>query len=142
MKRVKIINGIYGCRSAKYGVNPVYAGEECTVSTEEAVRLVNLGVAIIADDAEASVPAVATAQEAGDELHQGDYTPGADNAPVEPADETPGKPLEDMAKAELEEYAASTGIDISGCKTKADIREAIRAAEAAGPELGVEAPVV
>ena len=32
MMRVKIIDGIYGCRSAKYGVNPVYAGEECEVS--------------------------------------------------------------------------------------------------------------
>lgn len=71
-----------------------------------------------------------------------DYTPGDDNAPAESAGGAPEKPLEDMTKAELEEYAASTGIDISACKTKADIREAIREAEVAGPELGVEAPVV
>lgn len=142
MMRVKIIDGIYGCRSAKYGVNPVYAGEECEVSAEEAIRLANLGVAIIVGDAEASVPAVATAQEPGDELPQGDYTPGDDNAPAESAGGASEKPLEDMTKADLEEYAASTGIDISACKTKVDIREAIREAEVAGPELGVEAPVV
>lgn len=142
MKRVRIINGIYGCRSSKYGVNPVYAGEECEVSAEEAIRLVNLGVATITDDVEASIPAVATAQETGDGIPQGDYTPGDDNAPAESAGGASEKPLEDMTKAELEEYAASTGIDISACKTKADIREAIRAAETAGPELGAEAPVV
>ena len=37
--------------------------------------------------------------------------------------------LSEMAKAELVSYAESNGIDIEGCKTKADILEAISAAD-------------
>lgn len=36
--------------------------------------------------------------------------------------------LSDMTKAELVSYAENNGIDIEGCKTKADILEAISAA--------------
>lgn len=52
------------------------------------------------------------------------------------ADDAPGeKPLDKMKVDELKEYAAAQGIDLGDAKTKAEIIEAIKAAEdAAGGE--------
>lgn len=60
--------------------------------------------------------------------------PPAESTPVEPPAEEGGseeKALEDMTVSELEAYAASRGIDLTGKTLKADILAAIQEAESA-----------
>ena len=56
--------------------------------------------------------------------------PGSEPLRGDDADE--GDELDRMTVAELRDYAEENGVDLTGVTKKADIREAIRAAEAAG----------
>lgn len=56
------------------------------------------------------------------------------------ADDAPGeKPLDKMKVDELKEYASAHGIDLGDAKTKAEILEAIKAAETTGSAEGEDA---
>ena len=57
-------------------------------------------------------------------------SPAADNSEEDTSEETTPdyEALSEMTKAELTAYAEANAIDIEGCKTKADILEAISAA--------------
>ena len=55
------------------------------------------------------------------------------------ADDTQGEePLDKMTVAELKEYAKANEIDLGGAKTKAEILEAIKTAEAADADEDAE----
>lgn len=63
-------------------------------------------------------------------LSKGNFVESAEKTIV-PIEETESevKPIEDMAFAELKEYAKIRGVNIDGLKKKADILTAIKAAE-------------
>lgn len=112
MLNVKITSGIYGYRTEPSGpVEPKGVGDICSVSEDEAARLVRLGVAEIIDAA----------------LNQQPFEYRADDNAV--MDEAK---LKKMSKAELLSLAIDFGIDgdLPEGATKAQIIAAIIAADA------------
>ncbi|MCD8206694.1 MAG: hypothetical protein LUD72_02015 [Bacteroidales bacterium] len=81
--------------------------------------------------ASAKIPAVTVDDEtAAALLATGYFAPcGCDSAGDEPDEEADSEPdyaeLAGMTKAELVQFADATGVDLTGCRTKADILTAI-----------------
>ena len=159
--KIKIMSGIYGHRPAgAVHPQPVAAGETCDVPEGEAKRLIALGIALPVAQTLAEDVATAPAASAG-------LGPGVTMRTV-------GNPLEDLAfedgevldivdghftveslmkmtRADMESLAGDLGLDVSGCKSKADVADELAKVDIdppkpgdgeAPPEIGAEAPVV
>ena len=120
MKQIQIINGIYGHRDGGR-ITPVQAGTVISVPDDEALRLIQMGIAI----------AVQTQDNDTIDISDGHFTEES---------------LMQMTKAELAELAADLGTDISGCKNKTEIVAVLLEVEIPpqedAPELGAEDPVL
>lgn len=123
MKQIQIINGIYGHRDGGR-ITPVQAGAVISVPDDEALRLIQMGIAIAAQTQD---------NENADtiDISNGHFTE---------------ENLMQMTKAELAELAEDLGVDISGCKNKTEIVAALLEVEIPpqedAPELGAEDPVL
>lgn len=159
--KIKIISGTYGHRPAgAVHPQPISAGETCDVPEGEAKRLIALGIALPVAQAPAEGVATAPAASAG-------LGPGVTMRTV-------GNPLEDLAfedgevldivdghftveslmkmtRADMESLAGDLGLDVSGCKSKADVAAELAKVDIdppepgdgeVPPEIGAEAPVV
>ena len=157
MKRVKIINGLYGYRpDGAKRPHPVPAGSLCVVTDEEAARLMAIRVGVVVEDIHENdtARAVATPAEveggadAGvvDTPDQGNPSEGKETAHLDP------EQLKEHTNAKLKELAEDMGIETSKLKTKAQLIAAITDVpledaiheeddEEAPPELGAEGPV-
>lgn len=159
--KIKIISGTYGHRPAgAVHPQPISVGETCDVPEVEAKRLVDLGIALPV--AQMTVNDVATAPVASAELGPGVTM----NMGAPPSD---GHALEDgevldvvdghftveslmkMTRADMESLAEDLGLDVSSCKSKADVAAELSKVDIdppepgdgeALPEIGAEAPVV
>ena len=140
MKKVMIINGTYGHKpeGSKF-INPVRAGEVVEVSDEEAVRLMELGVAQHYIEIEPEMLHLTVATEA--ECENADDTDGnlpyCENGVLDIVD---GRftvaSLMEMKRADMEKLAVDLGVDISKCKNKSEIAEVLVAVEVETDELG------
>lgn len=148
MKKVKIVNGVYGYRPDGVGsTEPIGIGETVSLPDDEAARLVDLGVAIIVGDAPAPVATPDVGQSDGGE---GDDTPEDGNG-AEDGDEPPALPPYSvtMKADQLHVLLDRVGIQFKVGMTKADMVAALDAhfAEAdedsdeTPPGLGAEDPV-
>ena len=154
--KIKIINGTYGHRpEGALHPRPVAAGEVCDVPESEAMRLVKLGVAVIVAPA-----TVATACKASESVGAGVTLPDAETpmqglAPGDVVDivdqNFTAESLARMNRTDLDSLAENLGLDVSGCKTKADvIAELVKVDidppepgdDEGVPEIGAESPVV
>lgn len=154
--KIKIINGTYGHRpEGALQPRPVAAGEVCDVPESEAMRLVKLGVAVIVAPA-----TVATACKASESVGAGVTLPDAETpmqglAPGDVVDivdqHFTAESLARMNRTDLDSLAENLGLDVSGCKSKADVAAELAKADVYPPEpedgekppqLDAEAPVV
>ena len=152
--KIKIINGTYGHRpEGALHPRPVAAGEVCDVPESEAMRLVKLGVAVIVAPA-----TVATACKASESVGAGVTLPDAETpmqglgGEVDIVDQHfTAESLARMNRTDLDSLAENLGLDVSGCKTKADVIAELVKADVYPPEpedgekppqLDAEAPVV
>jgi len=120
MREIVIQKGVYGFRTDRGRVQPVPRGATAIVSDEEAVRLVNLGVAAYTDQTS---------------VHPSPSTDSGQAAP----NETEVSRLERMSKADLERMAADLGVDISGAKNNRERAQLIVAADDDGEIPNLEA---
>ena len=160
MKKVKIIDGIYGYR--KPGAkrpDPKYAGDVVDLPDEEAARLelIKVGV-ILGATGEHHAETVATPS-----VGENDGTPGEDKGEGEAAadgavipdalDIVDGHFTEDslmaMTRADMEHLAEDLGVDVSKCKNKGEIAKLLAAVELEldgdeedEPDLGAAPPVM
>ena len=154
--KIKIINGTYGHRpEGALHPRPVAAGEVCDVPESEAMRLVKLGVAVIVAPA-----TVATACKASESVGAGVTLPDTETpmqglAPGDVVDivdrHFTAESLTRMNRTDLDSLAENLGLDVSGCKTKADVIAELVKVEFDPmppddseplPQLDAEAPVV
>lgn len=159
--KIKIISGTYGHRPAgAVHPQPISAGEICDVPEGEAKRLVDLGIALPV----AQVPAegVATTPAASAKLGPG-VTMNMGENPLDGHAFEDGEVLDvvdghftveslmKMTRADMESLAEDLGLDVSGCKSKADVAAELSKVDIdppepgdgeAPPEIGAEAPVV
>lgn len=159
--KIKIISGTYGHRPAgAVHPKPISAGETCDVPEGEAKRLIDLGIALPV----AQVPAkgIATAPAASARLGPG-VTMSEGKNPQEAFPFEDGEVLDvvdghltveslmKLSRADMESLAEGAGVDVSGCKTKADVAAELAKVEfdppepgdgEALPEIGAEAPIV
>jgi hypothetical protein len=140
MTLVKIISGVYGYRPEKSPyVVPVSAGDPAiSVEDDEAMRLVNLGVAAYVDaGAVATAVPVVFDSDAIDNSPEredgenGDPAPGEITATLDPED------LKSWKMDDLKKLAADMGIDVTGIKKKDDLIQAICAEEVSIPNDGI-----
>lgn len=129
MKRVKIINGLYGYRpEGAKRPHPIPAGGLCIVTDEEAARLVGLRVGVVVEDvpADDTPGGVATPAEGEDGAGAGVDTPDQDE-PTEGEETAHLDPeqLKELTNAKLKELAEDMGIDTAKLKTKAQLIAAI-----------------
>lgn len=159
--KIKIISGTYGHRPAG-AVHPqsISAGETCDVPEGEAKRLITLGIALPVAQTPAEDVATAPAAHAG--LGPGVTMRMVDN-PLEDLAFEEGEVLDivdghftveslmKMTRAAMDSLAENLGLDVSGCKTKADVIAELVKVEFDPmqpddseplPQLGAEAPVV
>ncbi len=122
MKKIKIVSGGYGHTNERgFSVLKTAADPPFDVADEEAERLVELGVARVAEE---------TASEDA-EVPANDSTQAQPNKQTPPDTPTPprDKPLAKMTMKELIAYAGELGITAMKANyTKADLIEAIKAA--------------
>ena len=159
--KIKIISGTYGHRPAgAVHPKPISAGETCDVPEGEAKRLIDLGIALPV----AQVPAkgIATAPAASAGLGPG-VTMSEGKNPQEAFPFEDGEVLDvvdghltveslmKLSRADMESLAEGAGVDVSGCKTKADVIAELVKVEFDPmqpddseplPQLDAEAPVV
>lgn len=120
---IRIIKGVYGhVPNPDTGivVPKTSKDEPFSLSPEQEKRLVSIGVAEYVD---------APAAPAIPEPEDVDEAPEAEAAPEAPAAE-PETLLDDMSAKELREYGKTFGLTFRVGMTKAEMREAIEAAEA------------
>ena len=134
---IRIIKGVYGhVPNPDTGivVPKTSKDEPFSLSPEQEKRLVSIGVAEYVD---------APAAPAIPEPEDVDEAPEAEAEPEVPAAE-PETSLDDMSAKELREYGKTFGLTFRVGMTKAEMREAIEAAEAAVETEGEddEAPPV
>ena len=159
--KIKIISGTYGHRPAgAVHPQPVSAGEACDVPEREAKRLIALGIALPV--AQTPTEDVATAHEAHAGLGPG-VTMRMSNNPLEDLSFEEGEVLDivdghftveslmKMTRPAMESLAGDLGLDVSGCKSKADVAAELAKVDIdppepgdseVPPEVGAEAPVV
>lgn len=154
MKKVKIVNGIYGHRPGGVGsATPIPAGESVEVSDDEAARLVGLDVAIIIYDEPAPVATPDVGQSSGGECddppHAEDGAEGrtyGDTLDIVNGHFT-AESLMDMTVPNLKMLAAELKANVSKCKNKPEIVAVLVTIEIDDeeegnpPVLGAEAPV-
>lgn len=134
---IRIIKGVYGhVPNPDTGivVPKTSKDEPFPLSPEQEKRLVSIGVAEYVDAPAA--PAISEPEDV-------DEAPEAEAAPEAPAAE-PETSLDDMSAKELREYGKTLGLTFRVGMTKAEMREAIEAAEAEAETEGEddEAPPV
>ena len=165
MKKIEIINGVYGARNSKTNrVTSIPIGGTVNVTDEEAERLVRLKVAkIIGEEALAGGVATPPAPPSGDGagVNTPDGNGGAegqengceDGDVLEIVDgHYTVKSLLKLERKDMEAFAADLGIDanaVKKCRNKTEVAELIAEIEVADeedeedpPALGVENPVV
>ena len=149
MTTVKIINGIYGYRpnNSPYVVPVSSRDPAISVDDDEALRLVEIGVAVIVDNEAPSAP-VATALTGDSDSSTIDNS--SDDEDGESGDPAPGEivnqfdpeELKGWKMDELKKLAADLGVDTTGIKKKDDLIQAIKDVVAnmptAIPALGIE----
>ena len=138
MKKVKILSGAYG-RRVNGIVKPVYQGTTVELENEEADRLVSIGCAEYASDADGATLLEAESEKTGGNLSEGE------NVPESPTEGVfiESMALEDMSFDMLKQLAAQMGIeDIGKLRSKQALREAIAQATSAEDEeiTGAEPP--
>ncbi|MCR2026894.1 hypothetical protein [Anaerotruncus colihominis] len=166
MKKVKIINGVYGARDNKTSrVTPVSIGGTVEVSDEEAARLVGFKVAAYVDEASpangvATPPVTIPIGGAGKDAPDGeDSAEGQENGcgDDEALDIVDGhftvESLMALERKDMDTLAADLSIEaaaIKKCKNKTELAELIAAVEIdegntgdgeQPPTLGTEGPV-
>lgn len=149
--KIKIISGTYGHRPAG-AVHPqsISAGETCDVPEGEAKRLITLGIALPVAQTPAEDVATAPAAHAG--LGPGVTMRMVDN-PLEGLAFEEGEVLDivdghftveslmKMTRAAMESLAGDLGLDVSGCKSKADVAAELAKADVYPPEPGDSEPL-
>ena len=163
MKKVKIIDGIYGYRTdGAKRPKPVEYGGVVTVPDVEAARLIKLGVGEIIPELPKypmyeTVDNVATPsssvtdvgvednRSSGEDVSEGIEV--SDTLDIVDGHFTTDS-LMTMTRADMEKLAADLGIDVSKCKNKGEVASLLAEMEfdtdeesETPPDLGVEAPV-
>ncbi len=134
---IRMICGVYG---GKDGLKRAGSGPFCLSEKEEA-RLVRRGVAVYVNVEDAL-------NMCG--LPQLDDMPGADDAIDINNNRFTEESLMKLTRENMEKLAADMGIDVSGCRTKADIAKILAVTKAQAdeddygelPELAPEGPVL
>lgn len=136
MKTVVITTGVYGRRTENGRVLPVAKGECVTVSDDEAMRLVSMGVANFIATASGGPTGPLIAPQNGPEPEgmpqdtPGEKAPaeGATNGEKADPDNVDVSRLERIPKGDLERMAQDMGVDISSARNNRERAELIVAA--------------